>query len=97
MNIIRNKIDIQLLPITSHVPYYQVPAQIYSKIHGANMGPTWVLSAPGESHVNPMNFAIRDCIVQMIGMSSPECIEIRETYGWCRCYFDHHLWAYYVM
>ena len=74
MNIIRNKIDIQLLPITSHVPYYncQVPAQI-AKFMGANMGPTWVLSAPGGSHVNPMNFAIRDCIVQLIGMSSPEC------------------------
>ena len=25
------------------------------KIHGANMGPTWVLSAPGGSHVGPMN------------------------------------------
>ena len=24
------------------------------------MGPTWVLSAPGGSHVNPMKFACRD-------------------------------------
>ena len=31
-----------------------------SKIHGANMGPTRVLSAPGESHVGPMNLAIWD-------------------------------------
>ena len=31
-----------------------------STIHGANMGLTWVLSAPGGSHVNPMNFAIRE-------------------------------------
>ena len=30
-----------------------------SKIHGANMGPTWVLSAPDGPHVGPMNFAIR--------------------------------------
>ena len=30
-----------------------------SKDHGANMGPTWVLSAPGEPHVGPMNLAIR--------------------------------------
>ena len=30
-----------------------------SKVHGANMGPTWVLSAPGEPHVGPMNLAIR--------------------------------------
>ena len=29
-----------------------------SKIHGANMGPTWVLSAPDGPHVGPMNFAI---------------------------------------
>ena len=31
-----------------------------SKIHGANMGPTWVLSAPGGPHVGPMNLAIRE-------------------------------------
>ena len=30
------------------------------KVHGAIMGPTWVLSAPGGSHVGPMNLAIRD-------------------------------------
>ena len=30
-----------------------------SKVHGANMAPTWVLSAPGGHHVGPMNFAIR--------------------------------------
>ena len=31
-----------------------------SKVHGANMGPTWVLSAPNRPHVGPMNLAIRD-------------------------------------
>ena len=30
-----------------------------SKVHGANMGPTWALSAPDGSHVGLMNFAIR--------------------------------------
>ena len=30
-----------------------------SKVHGANMGPTWVLSAPDRPHVGPMNHAIR--------------------------------------
>ena len=30
-----------------------------SKIHGANMGPTWVLSAPGGPHVGPINLVIR--------------------------------------
>ena len=30
-----------------------------SKVHGANMGSTWVLSAPDGPHVGPMNLAIR--------------------------------------
>ena len=30
-----------------------------SKVHGANMGPTWVMSAPDGPHVGPMNLAIR--------------------------------------
>ena len=30
-----------------------------SKVPGANMGPTWVLSAPDGPHVGPMNLAIR--------------------------------------
>ena len=29
-----------------------------SKVHRANMGPTWVLSAPGGPHVGPMDLAI---------------------------------------
>ena len=29
-----------------------------SKVHGANIGPTWVLSAPGGPHVGLMNLAI---------------------------------------
>ena len=33
-----------------------------SKVHGANMGPTCVLSAPDEPHVGPMNHAIRGII-----------------------------------
>ena len=34
------------------------------KVHWANMGPTWVLSAPDGSHVGPMNLAIR-CVSQL--------------------------------
>ena len=34
-----------------------------NKVHGANMGPTWVLSAPDGPHVGPMNLAIRVGIV----------------------------------
>ena len=33
-----------------------------SKDHGANMGPTWVLLAPGGPNVGPMNLAIREVI-----------------------------------
>ena len=29
------------------------------KVHGANTGPTWVLSAPGGPHISPMNLAIK--------------------------------------
>ena len=32
-----------------------------NKVHGAYMGPTWVLSTPDGLHVRPMNFAIREC------------------------------------
>ena len=31
-----------------------------SKVHGDNMGPTWVLSAPDGPHAGLMNLAIRD-------------------------------------
>ena len=30
-----------------------------SKVHGAHLGPTWVMSAPDGPHVGPMNLAIR--------------------------------------
>ena len=40
-----------------------------NKVHGANMGPTWVLSAPDGPHVGPMNIAIRDPFI----MLSPQC------------------------
>ena len=35
-----------------------------SKVYGANMGPTWVLSAPAGSHFGPMNLAIRDNVIK---------------------------------
>ena len=31
-----------------------------SKVHGANMGPTWVLLVADGTHVGPMNLANRD-------------------------------------
>ena len=40
-----------------------------SKVHGANMGPTWVLSAPDGPHVGPMNLAIREVSTMIIHVS----------------------------
>ena len=37
-----------------------------SEVHGANMGPTWVLSAPDGPHVGPMNLAIRVLLLTKI-------------------------------
>ena len=42
--------------------YWTIPD---NKVHGANMGPTWVLSAPDGPHVGPMNLAIRDVVVAL--------------------------------
>ena len=41
-----------------------------SKVHGANMGPTWVLSAPDGPHVGPMNLAIRGKLSQNLAFFS---------------------------
>ena len=49
-----------------HAPisrYYFIQTIPNSKVHGPNMGPTWVLSAPDGSHVGPMNFAPRGILV----------------------------------
>ena len=35
-----------------------------NKVHEANMGPTWVLSAPGGPHVVPINLAVREILFQ---------------------------------
>ena len=48
----------------SHVEYYgtlsfQVSPLPDNKVHGASIGPTWVLSAPDRPHVGPMILAIR--------------------------------------
>ena len=37
-----------------------------NKVHGVNMVPTWVMSAPDGPHVGPMNLAIRVDIAQIL-------------------------------
>ena len=44
------------------IPSHKSHSNPDSKVHGANMGPTWVLSAPDGPHVGPMNLAIREVL-----------------------------------
>ena len=46
-----------------------------SKVHGANMGPTWVLPVPDGPHVGPMNLATRD-IHPMFTLNAVNHIEV---------------------
>ena len=51
-----------VVPSVSHCLHrtgYSIGTCPDSMVHGANMGPTWVLSAPDGPHVGPMNLAIR--------------------------------------
>ena len=41
------------------MPQHLTDDYLDSKVHEANMGPTWVLSAPDGPHVGPINLAIR--------------------------------------
>ena len=41
-----------------------------SKLHGANMGPTWVLSVPDGPHGGPMNLAIMDTCLPPDGLQA---------------------------
>ena len=53
-----------------------------SKFHVVNMGPTWVLSAPGGPHVGPINLAIRGANryrwIAMVVLRNENCM----TFGW---------------
>ena len=61
-----------------------------SKVHGANMGPTWVLSAPDGPHVGPMNLTIRvstlDRLKSIIRWTRIQCVcypsSFSEDDGW---------------
>ena len=57
-----------------------------SKVYGANMGPTWALSAPDGLHVGPMNLASREMLGAKISWArAPDltvCIPAR--YRWTR-------------
>ena len=50
-----SRIKITVTLSNEFVRYSNVPD---SKVHGANMGPTWALSAPDGPHIGPRNLAI---------------------------------------
>ena len=45
-----------------------------SKVHGANTGPTWVLSAPGGPHVGHVNLAILAILLEKISRHMHWCV-----------------------
>ena len=49
------------------------------KVHGANMAPTWVLSAPDGPHVGPMNLAIRGGFPTCLGSNISLCRHVLQT------------------
>ena len=53
-----DSIDVIHTYLTLAVSLTQNGAFPDSKVHGANMGPTWFLSAPGGPHVGPMHLTI---------------------------------------
>ena len=66
-----------------------------SKVHGANMGPTWVLSAPGGSHVGPINLVIRDGLLSVMTVHwwmpawwSLSGLAYRPTHGYLKPYCE---------
>ena len=52
-----------------------------SKVHGANMGPTWGRQALGGPHVGPMNFAIWVVLDHLIWMPD-SIINARDGHLW---------------
>ena len=71
-----------------------------SKIHGANMGPNWVLSAPDGPHVGPRNLVIRAVFAKarLIASLSPGWILPSSDYTFRRS--NRHSvasWQWYAM
>ena len=64
-----------------------------SKVHGANMGPSWVLPAPDGPHVGPMNLAIRVFILNGPGPCSMPVSLRNGCNGWLEiaCSLGHFL------
>ena len=83
--------------------YHNLPD---SKVHGANMGPIWVLLAPGRPHVGPINLAIRASMFCNVAVFSMRifyivlcCVGLwNNVYGCLTLEIGQHLivWARFV-
>ena len=60
-----------------------------SKVHGANMEPTWVLSAPDGPHVGPMNLAIRETTVGLCNKRYPSETDLKLNFH--ESFFAHNI------
>ena len=69
-----------------------------NKVHGANMGPTCVLSSPGGPHVGPMNRAVWDRASAILANSALYvwyirlvCYIFKDVY-WTGNYMNNFIW-----
>ena len=70
MNVVHNILQLLHFPGANQFMHIAVIGNILdSKIHGANMGPTWVLAAPGGPHVHHTILAIREVIAENYAQS----------------------------
>ena len=59
------------------------------KVHGANIGPTWVLSAPDGPHVGPMKLAIMVLMGPQWGCMQPAACYTRDVHILNKLNFVH--------
>ena len=65
------------VPECNTLGYAKIHASPDSKIHGANMRPTWGRLDPGGPHVGPMNLAIWGHLKQMVSL-----FQVQGLYWW---------------
>ena len=58
-------------------PLFKLPE---SKVHGANMRPTWALSVPDGPHVGPMNLALKAVVVTSSPVQPLLCFSLHSEF-----------------
>ena len=64
----------------------------HSKVHGANMGPSWGRQDPGGPHVGNMNLAIWDLRKSLLGILQKSWPRTLKLCGVIYCLNDHWYW-----